>query len=501
MAFSQSLNPNVFEKHNRVLFLPSSWNRLMTLIKYQAPNAGFAVMEGEFGSGKSSFGQIFEKKLVLDEKLDCQIIQVHPLSTIQQIQAQLPKQPEKPMIVIIDDAHEASTLLLQKLSVPTDNIYWLLLAEPGISERVDAFAERRVDLPLFSKEDCYELLQKQLHDQPKYAQVSQMQSDTIWYSSEGLPKDILRHAKQNLGKLFTGQESSENFDKANKSWYMTAALGAAGLALIIVLIINWVNGDSVEGTVNRASKELVIAKKQSEEGFIADAESGQAELDFSAPNTEEGVLPITPQDVPISSQDAAVSSQGENADNQSSDGSSETVHGETVHGETVDNKSVDDKTVEPRVAEDKQYDGAISKEDVEEAAKSPDPIESIALTVAKKESKLPTKSSFKPSSKSASKPDALNFKQWLSSQSQDAYSLQLFSHTDKKSATKFKESLDLAESFVYLADLKGKKLYRVLWGSFGTRAEAEQAIDSLPSDILAQKPWIRQFSAISNEHL
>ena len=184
MAFSQSLNPNVFEKHNRVLFLPSSWKRLMSLIKYQVPNGGYAVMEGEFGAGKSSFGKIFEKKLVLDETIDCQIVQVHPLSTIQQIRAQLPKAPDKPMIVIIDDAHEASTLLLQKLTVPTDNVYWLLLAEPGISDRVDEFAERRVELPLFSKEDCFEFLQKQLQDQPKYAQVSPMQSDTIWYSSQ-----------------------------------------------------------------------------------------------------------------------------------------------------------------------------------------------------------------------------------------------------------------------------------------------------------------------------
>lgn len=96
MAFSQSLNPNVFEKHNRVLFLPSSWKRLMSLIKYQVPNGGYAVMEGEFGAGKSSFGKIFEKKLVLDETIDCQIVQVHPLSTIQQIRAQLPKAPDKP---------------------------------------------------------------------------------------------------------------------------------------------------------------------------------------------------------------------------------------------------------------------------------------------------------------------------------------------------------------------------------------------------------------------
>ena len=463
MAFSQSLNPNVFEKHNRVLFLPSSWKRLMSLIKYQVPNGGYAVMEGEFGAGKSSFGKIFEKKLVLDETIDCQIVQVHPLSTIQQIRAQLPKAPDKPMIVIIDDAHEASTLLLQKLTVPTDNVYWLLLAEPGISDRVDEFAERRVELPLFSKEDCFEFLQKQLQDQPKYAQVSPMQSDTIWYSSEGLPKDIIEQAKKNLSKLFSGQESSENFDKANKSWYMTAGLATAALVLIISLAIS-MGGEEDE------------------------AEQGQVVAEQAANDTEQPVLDEL---------DELAIEHLETADERAAEKT--TVPSEKVNDQSTAEQEPSEaeshKRGEQQVAvkepvgeKNVESDKTLTESEVEEAAQTADPIESIALKVAKKET---------PVEKSAN--STKSFNQWLSTHSQDAYSLQLFSLSEESAAKSFQSSLDLADSYVYPADLEGNIRYRVLWGAFDTRAEAKQAVESLPPEILAQKPWIRQLSAISQE--
>ncbi|WP_227592931.1 SPOR domain-containing protein [Kangiella spongicola] len=443
------------------------------MIKYQVPNGGFAVMEGEFGSGKSSFAKIFEKKVVLDEKIDCQIVQVHPLSTIQQIQAQLPKKPEKPLIVIIDDAHEASTLLLQKFTQPQENIYWLLLAEPGIDERVDAFAERKVELPLFSKEDCYEFLQKQLQDQPKYVQVSQMQSDTIWYSSQGLPKNIIDQAKQNLSKLFSGQESSENFEKANKSWYMTAALGAAGLAFIVLLIINIAtNDDDTENGVEAPGGELVIESLETgaEQNSYTSSEqpettvlskdnlgsSGPDQLSDSRNNTEQfGNEFRTVENSASSTSDMTISANG---------------------GEQHTDKSKPDN--QP----------SLSQAEVDEAAESSDPIESIALKVARKDVVA-----------TAEPRQNEDFNSWLARHSQDAYSMQLFSHTEKAAAERFQKSLDLADSYVYQANLDGKIRYRVLWGAFDTRAEAQQAIESLPEDILAQQPWIRQFSAIAKE--
>ncbi|GAA0205187.1 hypothetical protein GCM10009123_10850 [Kangiella japonica] len=475
MAFSQSLNPNVLEKHNRILFLPSSWNRLISLIKYQVPNGGFAVMEGEFGAGKSSFAKIFEKKVVLDEKIDCQVIQVHPLSTIQQIQAQLPKSPEKPMIVIIDDAHEASTLLLQKLTKPQDNIYWLLLAEPGIDERVDAFTERKVELPLFSKEDCFEFLQKQLQDQPKYVQVSQMQSDTIWYSSQGLPKNIIEQARQNLSKLFSGQESSENFEKANKSWYMTAALAAAGLVFIILLIINIAtNEEDTKDEGETAGGELVIKGLQKNN-------NNQASLSQSE-TSDESIVVV----------DRSNRSNKEGMEQLDADLSEKSIQQAAINDKNTASASDNSSSQEPAARDSARSNStnqaSLSQAEVDEAAESSDPIESIALKVARKDV-TPTR---------APRQDE-DFTSWLSKHSQDVYSMQLFSHSERAAAERFQKSLDLADSFVYRANLDGKIRYRVLWGAFNTRAEAKQAIESLPEDILAQQPWIRQFSAISKE--
>jgi len=326
---------------------------------------------------------------------------------------------------------------------------------------VDEFAERRVELPLFSKEDCYEFLQKQLQDQPKYAQVSQMQSDTIWYSSQGLPKDIIEQAKKNLSKLFSGQESSENFDKANKSWYMTAGLAAAALILIISLAISMGGGEG-EDESDQAQVAL-------EEISNDTAQPNKDELDALAiehlETAEERAL-----DKPIKQTEKI--SEPPTVD-ELSQTDSKRLEGGIVAGE------------ESKVENDEK---TLTESEVEEAAQTADPIESIALKVAKKEGPVEKSSN---SSKS--------FKQWLSTHSQDAYSLQLFSHSEESAAKSFQSSLDLADSYVYPADLEGKIRYRVLWGAFDTRAEAKQAVESLPPEILAQKPWIRQLLAISQE--
>lgn len=466
MAFSQSINPNVFEKHNRVLFLPSSWNRLMSLIKYQVPNGGFAVMEGDYGAGKTSFAKIFEKKLVLDESIDCQIIQVHPLSTIQQINAQLPKEQDHPLLVIVDDAHEASTLLLQKLAVTKKNLYWLLMAEPGLEDRVEDFSERKVDLPLFSKSDCFEFLQKQLNEQPKYAQFSQIQSDTIWYSSQGLPKDIVHYAKKNMDSLFSGQASNENFDKANKSWYMTAALGAAAVILIILLAVNMGADEADEspaGSIERG--EISIDQTINSKATQSDLDRGMSQDVASSKPSYSDV-----------SNEAATSRDLESARPDALSESNQSKSEDDNAEQDLNELNVNNE--EPQSANTNTT--VISQEE--------DPIESIALQVAKQ----------KPSSTTSVQPSQ-SFNQWLASHSGDSYSLQLFSHSEKAAADKFQSSLDLADSYVYQAKVNGDIRYRVLWGAFDTRAKAQQAIESLPPKLLEQKPWIRQFTAIARE--
>lgn len=91
------------------------------------------------------------------------------------------------------------------------------------------------------------------------------------------------------------------------------------------------------------------------------------------------------------------------------------------------------------------------------------------------------------------------FVDWVADQDPEDFTIQLYSNASESKAQAFKQALDLADSYVYLAELNDQNVYRVVWGVYPNRARAQLAIQSLPSEILEQKPWLRSFKSIVSE--
>ncbi len=93
----------------------------------------------------------------------------------------------------------------------------------------------------------------------------------------------------------------------------------------------------------------------------------------------------------------------------------------------------------------------------------------------------------------------LSFSEWVAEQDPEHYTIQLYSNALEIDAKIFKEKLDLADSYLYPVNINAQLQYRVVWGVYPNRARAQLAIQSLPAEILKQKPWLRSFKSIQEE--
>jgi TPR repeat protein len=95
--------------------------------------------------------------------------------------------------------------------------------------------------------------------------------------------------------------------------------------------------------------------------------------------------------------------------------------------------------------------------------------------------------------------DNIKRENWVKQQPADAYTLQLSSLLKEKDIVKFIQKHQLAADAAYIeVVIKGTTRYNALYGSYSTYEEARTAINSLPGNLVKNKPWIRNFGILQD---
>ncbi len=92
---------------------------------------------------------------------------------------------------------------------------------------------------------------------------------------------------------------------------------------------------------------------------------------------------------------------------------------------------------------------------------------------------------------------------WLDSQPGDTYTLQILGAYNQQELQDFLKKLsadlDISKVFVYPTVVKGKPSHTLLYGSYHTQSEAQQALQSLPRTLRPFNPYLRSVQGIRAE--
>ena len=93
--------------------------------------------------------------------------------------------------------------------------------------------------------------------------------------------------------------------------------------------------------------------------------------------------------------------------------------------------------------------------------------------------------------------------QWLEHQPPDTFSIQLMGSNDARllraSLAQMSEEIETNQIFVYHTQAGGKPSMTVLYGSYTTRAAANQAMTQLPAQLRARRPYLRTVQGVRAE--
>jgi septal ring-binding cell division protein DamX len=94
-------------------------------------------------------------------------------------------------------------------------------------------------------------------------------------------------------------------------------------------------------------------------------------------------------------------------------------------------------------------------------------------------------------------------REWLASEAHSTYSIQLFGTNDplllKTHLNDLAKSIEMNKIFVYRTLARQKPSLTVLYGSFGDRRAAQEALDRLPESLKANQPILRTVNGIRAE--
>jgi len=94
-------------------------------------------------------------------------------------------------------------------------------------------------------------------------------------------------------------------------------------------------------------------------------------------------------------------------------------------------------------------------------------------------------------------PSLDNYRKWIMAQNPKHYTMQLISGSKLSSAESFIQRHNIKkDASVFMSKRKGKIWFAVIYKSFNSKSNANQAKEALPSALKKLKPWIRQFSGI-----
>lgn len=377
------------------------------------------------------------------------------------------------LLVIIDQAEQMDSGTLNEIANFALQVPQLIsFALFGLTGFADVIRENPANAPLHRLEldplfpdEAAQLIQ-QVYTPGQALPLADDELDLICHQSDGRPAGILLAAEDYL--LATAPAAAPKAEKKPSRFPVTHILAIAAVAAAIGMLFLYSNSGDDSG-----SAELAVATQRIDLDSLPLSGSSEAEVQAS----DDALNAMPEQEV------QTLSSFGD----ESTQTSAEPVASATDYNYGGGNKEVIAAVpVAPEVAEAPAVTPPASREVAS-------PVQKLAQPDAVK----PAASVTKPVSAAAQRTAAE--KTLLAAKS--GFVVQLFGSYKSDSAAAFRKQWQekvTGSLYQYQTVHSGRPWHVVVAGVFGTRAEAQAAVNAMPAELRKQSPWIRDVSAVQD---